>query len=194
MSKEKDWGAVPLLLLVFLVLLGASYAAVHFDELLFPTETMDRGGYELALAQKAVQEYPYDSLARLTLGWAHYRRGDYQEAVKELEEAVELEPDNQEIYYALGLSYMELGQRKEAEEMLLKSLELSRFPDQVYFALGDLYLAKDDYARSIEFFERALVPMPNNPEIYLRLAQAYQHQGMTAEAKQATENAALFAP
>ena len=48
----------------------------------------------LALIEKAVRQKPDDGYIVDSLGWAHYRMGNYKEAVKHLERAVELRPED----------------------------------------------------------------------------------------------------
>jgi Flp pilus assembly protein TadD len=49
-----------------------------------------------------------------SLGWAHYRLGDFPRAVQTLEQAVELEPGDPEINNHLGDAYWRVGRREEA--------------------------------------------------------------------------------
>ena len=49
-----------------------------------------------------------------SLGWAHYRFGRYDEAVRELEKAVELKPGDPVINDHLGDAYWKVGRRLEA--------------------------------------------------------------------------------
>jgi tetratricopeptide (TPR) repeat protein len=49
-----------------------------------------------------------------SLGWAHYRLGHYDEAVKELEKAIELKPGDPVINDHLGDAYWKVGRHLEA--------------------------------------------------------------------------------
>lgn len=49
-----------------------------------------------------------------SLGWAFYSLGRYEEAVVELERAVELEPSHWEVAEHLGDAYWHVGRRTEA--------------------------------------------------------------------------------
>ena len=59
-----------------------------------------------------------------TLGWIHFRRGEFRSALPLLEEAVTALPANAVIWYHLGMTYKALGQRDKAAEQFQKALEL----------------------------------------------------------------------
>lgn len=69
-------------------------------------------GFDLirrAIAQRPRSGYIIDSL-----GWAHYRMGQFEDAARELERAAELAPDDAEIISHLGDAYWRTGRRLEA--------------------------------------------------------------------------------
>jgi tetratricopeptide (TPR) repeat protein len=50
-----------------------------------------------------------------SLGWAYYRMGRYEDAVRELEKAVELKPGDATINDHLGDAYWKVGRKLEAK-------------------------------------------------------------------------------
>ncbi len=66
------------------------------------------------LIEKAASLRPNDGFIVDSLGWAHYLRGNYDEAVKHLERAVELEPTDPTINDHLGDAYWQVGRHMEA--------------------------------------------------------------------------------
>jgi tetratricopeptide (TPR) repeat protein len=69
----------------------------------------------LEMVQKAVAANPQSGAMIDSLGWAHYRLGEYEKAVERLEQAVELEAGDPEINSHLGDAYWKVGRRIEAE-------------------------------------------------------------------------------
>ena len=59
-----------------------------------------------------------------SLGWAHYRLGQYEAAVSELERAAALDPGNATINYHLGDAYWQVGRRLEAGFQWRRTLDL----------------------------------------------------------------------
>jgi Flp pilus assembly protein TadD len=73
-----------------------------------------------------------------TLGWVHYQRGEYGQAVSSLKEAAVLLPQNPTVRYHLGLAYLKVGQRAEATEELRRALTVSRIFPEAQRAKGAL--------------------------------------------------------
>jgi Flp pilus assembly protein TadD len=79
---------------------------------------IDRGEHlreALGMVEKAVAADPKSGAMVDSLGWAHYRLGDYTKAVEKLEEAVELAAGDPEINDHLGDAYWRVGRREEAQ-------------------------------------------------------------------------------
>jgi tetratricopeptide (TPR) repeat protein len=68
----------------------------------------------MAMVEKAVAANPRSGAIVDSLGWAHYRLGDYKKAVEILEQAVELEAGDPEINNHLGDAYWMVGRKDEA--------------------------------------------------------------------------------
>lgn len=80
------------------------------------------------MIEKAVEQRPDDGYIVDSLGWAHYRLGDYKEAVKYLERAAELEPSDPTINEHLGDALWKVGRKIEAGFQWGHALELD--PDK----------------------------------------------------------------
>lgn len=68
----------------------------------------------MAMVERAVAANPRSGAIVDSLGWAHYRLGDYKKAVEVLEQAVELEAGDPEINNHLGDAYWMVGRKDEA--------------------------------------------------------------------------------
>lgn len=68
----------------------------------------------LDMIRKAVELRPQDGYIVDSLGWAYYRLGRYDEAVKEMEKAVTLRPEDPTINDHLGDVYWRAGRKLEA--------------------------------------------------------------------------------
>lgn len=85
----------------------------------------------MKLIEKAVSLKPDDGYIVDSLGWAHYRTGDYQEAVRFLEKAVELRPEDPVLNDHLGDAYWQVGRIHEARFQWDQALSLKPEPDLV---------------------------------------------------------------
>jgi len=78
----------------------------------------------LRLVRRAVSLEPENGAYVDSLGWAHYRLGQYEEARDHLERAVELEGADATIYEHLGDTYRALGRLEEARGQYRRALDL----------------------------------------------------------------------
>jgi tetratricopeptide (TPR) repeat protein len=85
----------------------------------------------LALIEKAVALRPDDGYIVDSLGWAHYRLGDYKTAVKYLERAVELKPDDPTLNDHLGDALWRVDRQLEARFQWDQALSLKPEPEEV---------------------------------------------------------------
>lgn len=83
----------------------------------------------LAFIEKAVQLKPEDGYIVDSLGWAHFRLGNYAEAAKHLERAVELRPSDPILNDHLGDALWRVGRIREARYQWQQSLTLKPEPD-----------------------------------------------------------------
>ncbi len=85
----------------------------------------------LQLIEQAVKLKPDDGYIVDSLGWAHYRLGNYKEAVKYLERAVELRPEDPVLNDHLGDAFWRVGRETEARFQWEQALTLKPEPEDV---------------------------------------------------------------
>ena len=78
----------------------------------------------MGLIEKAVALKPDDGYIVDSLGWAHYRLGNYKDAVRFLERAVELRPEDPVLNDHLGDALWRVGREREAKYQWEQSLTL----------------------------------------------------------------------
>ena len=89
---------------------------------------LDQG---IKMIEKAVALRPEDGYIVDSLGWAHYRMGDYAGAVDYLERAVELAPSDSTINDHLGDAYWRTGRFTEARYQWRRALQFGPDKDDV---------------------------------------------------------------
>src|SRR6516162_2954742 len=91
-------------------------------------ENLERG---LKMIEKAVELRPEDGYIVDSLGWAHYRLGDYPSAVEYLEKAIELVPEDPTINDHLGDAYWQSGRSSEARFQWRRALQFGPEADEI---------------------------------------------------------------
>lgn len=87
----------------------------------------------LAMLERAADARPESGAIIDSLGWAHYRLGNYRKALGYLERAVDLAPYDSVINEHLGDVYWKLGRQREARFQWTHALSLDVEEDRVPF-------------------------------------------------------------
>jgi tetratricopeptide (TPR) repeat protein len=85
----------------------------------------------MSLIEKAVALKPDDGYIVDSLGWAHFKLGNFKEAVRFLERAVELKPEDPVLNDHLGDALWRVGREREARFQWDQSLTLEPEPEEV---------------------------------------------------------------
>ena len=78
----------------------------------------------LSMAQRALEQQPDNGAYLDTVGWIHYKMGEYAKAIEYIQRALEIRPDHVEVMGHLGEIYAEAGQTDEAIRVLNHALML----------------------------------------------------------------------
>jgi Flp pilus assembly protein TadD len=85
----------------------------------------------MKLIEKAVQLKPDDGYIVDSLGWAHYKQGNFKDAVRYLERAVEIKPEDPTLNDHLGDAFWQVGREREARYQWGQALSLNPEPEDV---------------------------------------------------------------
>jgi tetratricopeptide (TPR) repeat protein len=115
----------------------------------------------LAMIEKAVAAKPDDGYIVDSLGWAHYRLGNYREAVRHLERAVELRPEDPVLNDHLGDAYWRVGRTREARFQWDQALTLKPEPEDAEKIKAKL---QNGLARAVPAPQQKKTKQVNRPE------------------------------
>lgn len=192
----------PLQLLVVLLAIAVVIAAgfIVLSALEGPDDGTPRTATERALvdARLAIEENPRDVEARLQLARVYIGMGQTQTAIRTLEAAQELAPDDLRVVHLLGLAHLEGGDAAAAMPFLEQAAEIEGGFAQDYAAIwsdiGRARRLQDDLEGALAAYERALVYVPQAADIVFELATVYERLGRTEEAITAYEGVLRFVP
>ena len=83
------------------------------------------------MLRRAVELRPQDGYIVDSLGWGHYKLGQYDLAVKELERAIDLKPSDPVINDHLGDAYWRVGRKLEAQFQWNHARDLKPEPEDL---------------------------------------------------------------
>ena len=95
---------------------------------------VDRGVHldeAFKMLRQAVALRPEDGYVVDSLGWAHFKLGEYDEAVKELERAIALKPSDPTVNDHLGDAYWRVGRKLEAQFQWNHARDLNPDPEDL---------------------------------------------------------------
>ena len=135
----------------------------------------------LDTARSIDSDYPsiYETTFQLLV-----QRREYDEALRMIEMAVALEPNNAEYRRRLGNAYRRMGEHKEAIRIVKEAMRLN--PYYPYYYPGNLcqaYMLDGQYEKALEACKQAVSISPNSGGAHRRLALAYTFLGRMDEAK-----------
>jgi len=138
------------------------------------------------LARKAVQIGPDDPVAADTLGWIHFRRGEYDQALAPLRRSLQKLTREPVVHYHLGMVHYMRTEEDLARASFESALKLDKeFPERADAQFRLERLALDPVradAALIARLQADLEKEPRDPILLLRLGTIHRLGGKPAEA------------
>jgi tetratricopeptide (TPR) repeat protein len=150
------------------------------------SERLARPDAAYELAKRANLVFPEEPRSADTLGWILFKKGQYRDALRLLQESASKLPDEPELQYHLGTTLYMLGKEGPAGIALQKAVESAKdFPgkDEARRRLSLLtidVITASPAARSE--LEIRLRETPNDPVALVRLAELQQRNGALDQA------------
>lgn len=91
-----------------------------------------------------------------------FNKREYQEAIREFEMVISVDPYFAPAYNYMGKSYAILGNLDKAQSYFKKVIALSPSIDEGYLNMGLLLELKGESLKALPYFEKALSLNPNN--------------------------------
>ena len=111
------------------------------------------------------------------LGRDYQEKEDYSEAIDAYEKALELDPENFEIYNAMGIVYSILNEHELGIQLINEAIRHKPMASHLYNNLGFAYLRWGRASEAAGAFHRALKLNPENNHARQNLATAYEQMG-----------------
>jgi len=117
-------------------------------------------------------------------------RQDLDDALKEFQLALQLQPNEAELHEALGELYLDNHSDDEAQTELQRALALDPSRTHALYLLGRLYVQNRENEKALSYLQRALRLQPDSAEASSLLGTAYVRLGQFANAIPKLEKAA----
>ena len=158
----EEWIAGSILLVMVAVLaVGAHGRNLHWKS-------------EIDLWEDCVRKAPQKERTHHNLGFAYYEIGRWEDARREFERALDLNPRYALSVYNLGLVFYRQGMMEKAIDCYHRALNLDGSSADTYFNLGLAYYQTGRYSEAAEAFKALLKLKPDYENAHYRLDLAYQ--------------------
>lgn len=130
-----------------------------------------------------------EAMAHVEEGFTLFDQGEVEQAVREFETAIEIDPEASPAYLGLGMVYLEQDQCEEAVEMfeMARDFAPQDLQSLVYHVLGEAYFCQGRYDQAARAYEQSITLDPDNQYVQLKLSMAYAHQGEFEQAAEQLE-------
>jgi tetratricopeptide (TPR) repeat protein len=126
-------------------------------------------------------------------GAAYERMGKWQDAEKDLQQALTLQPDQPDVLNYLGYTWLTQGQNvTQAREMIAKALSLKPNDPQIIDSMGWAFFLTGDYIKAAKYLEKAIEIIPGDATVNEHLGDVYWLQGRKTEARFQWERSLTF--
>jgi len=144
---------------------------------------------------KSLEQNPRDAMTRYFLGRTKYNEKHFDEAARNFEECLKLDPKNVGAADNLGLSYEGLGKIDEAAAAYQKAIAASNGSDaKPYFDLGTLLMENGKAREALPNLVQAVRIRQGDAAAHRELGKAYLELNRLPEAQAELEKAAKLAP
>lgn len=147
-----------------------------------------------ASCERAKQSDPNLAQAHLCLGQVLSGSGRFDQAEKELQAGLKLEPTSDIGTLRLGRLYQRTGKNELAEQTYRRAVALRPHYWAGYSWLGALLVTEGRYQDAITQVQKAAAMAPDNPRPYYQLGGTYIYLGRYAEATTALQKAITIRP
>jgi adenylate cyclase len=173
--------------------LGWTYAVpVRFGYSKSPVEDLEKAE---ELVEKALALDHDHAEAQNQVGYIYMLRGDYDRAIKEGKQAVELAPNMPDSHAILSLSLIFAGQYEGAITGFKQAMRLAPSYSWWYvLRLGEAYFCAGLYEKALPAFDETVKLVPRRPRVLVFKAATYQALGRSEEAKAVVEEVLRIKP
>ena len=118
---------------------------------------------------------PSDKTVYFERGVVYQLMGNHELAIKDFEQALEIEPKYHEALYHVGRSRLASKNVIQAEKDFQKALAMSDKPE-IYEGLGLCFHMKQEYEEAVSHFNDAITKDPTNVQFQRSLSRCYYDQ------------------
>ena len=154
----------------------------------------DAGPAQIVNVNEFAERYPKKAVSYFEKGTSAFEQKRYEEAIKDLRQAVELAPTFYQAHNELGLAYRESGRNDDAEKEFITAHELNSTGFAPLLNLTTLYLDENEPDRAVTTGEEAVKVKSHSAPAFFNLGVALYKTSRLDRAEAALKRALELAP
>ena len=128
------------------------------------------------------QQKQDSAIVRKALGQAYREKKEHTKAIKQLQQAAQLQPHDAEVYQLLVASYDDVGDKAAAIKQLLQAAQQARRDFKLYEDLGNRYVVASQMTEAERAYTSIVEVQPSESESHTLLAEVREKQNRWADA------------
>ncbi len=126
----------------------------------------------MAAFREALAANPRFALAAATAGFHEASCGHWDSAAGFLQQALDIDPGNAELWFNLGYVLQQRNADEDAIRCFERAVALRRGLDRAWFGLGLIHRRRGEHDKAVRAFRVAAELQPMNPHAFYELAMA----------------------
>jgi tetratricopeptide (TPR) repeat protein len=176
---------------LFISLIGGYFIS---DKFFWSNEEQSRIEQQVAYYEELVSKEPNKPDHRVNLGYSYQLNGDNEEAIKQLQTAIDLDKKNVGAYFNLGLVYNDQERYDDALKQSNKVVELAPRDYKGHLLEGMIYRKLKMYKEALVSLQEADKLMPVNNDIIFEMGRVAEDQGNVTDAEELYKKALSYDP
>jgi tetratricopeptide (TPR) repeat protein len=157
------------MMVLFLAVGGAGIVALGLAGLLLwvHSNSEQRAQPSAAVTPPATRPVNSTAVAHYDRGCDKYLKEDYKGAIRDIDKAIQLDPNYADAYQCRGLSYSALQDYKLAVKDYDKAIQLAPNVADSYFFRGNAYAGQEEYKLALRDYDKAIELKRKDGLVYL---------------------------
>ena len=164
------------------------------DKFIWSKQNQDRIVQQVNYYEGLVSKEPNKPEHRVNLGYSYHLNGENEEAIKQLQMAIDLDKKNVSAYFNLGLVYNDEKRYDDALKQSNKAVELAPRDYKGHLLEGMVYRQLKMYTEALASLQEADKLMPVNNDIIFEIGRVAEDQGNMKDAEELYKKALSYDP
>jgi tetratricopeptide (TPR) repeat protein len=110
-------------------------------------------------------------------GFSYEQKGDFDHAIQDFNEAIHLNPNDEDAYEVRGLAFKMKGDQDHAVQDFSKAIQLKPAFEKAFYDRGNAYINMGDFDRAIQDLDEAIRLKPTDAHALNNRGTAYTRKG-----------------